>query len=227
MSHNEGNLLYDLLRPIFCLQTIGTKLQIRLYESLIENVVYLLNDHKVNHFFSIRQIFHYFFTEVALSVSRMARLLFLLFVFDTSKNVLQKYNFFRTYANKSAKIFHFCIISISTQYFKGHILPKDYQSGNRCFGVSGSCLHETDGVKTDIFRRQPWQNVHNFPDHIRGNWAQSKVFFAFAQGRMPTFSKVTFAFSFKVAKAADSVVIKATDASAHPTNQQICRGPQR
>ena len=99
MSHNEGNLLYDLLRPIFCLQTIGTKLQIRLYESLIENVVYLLNDHKVNHFFSIRQIFHYFFTEVALSVSRMARLLFLLFVFDTSKNVLQKYNKNCTYAN--------------------------------------------------------------------------------------------------------------------------------
>ena len=91
MSHNEGNLLYDLLRPIFCLQTIGTKLQIRLCESLIENVVYLLNDHKVNHFFSIRQIFHYFFTEVVLSVSRMARLLFLLFVFDTSKNVLQNY----------------------------------------------------------------------------------------------------------------------------------------
>ena len=103
MSHNEGNLLYDLLRPIFCLQTIGTKLQIRLCESLIENVVYLLNDHKVNHFFSIRQIFHYFFTEVALSVSRMARLLFLLFVFDTSKNVLQRYNFFRTYANKICK----------------------------------------------------------------------------------------------------------------------------
>lgn len=99
MSHNEGNLLYDLLRPIFCLQTIGTKLQIRLCESLIGNVVYLLNDHKVNHFFSIRQIFHYFFTEVALPVSRMARLLFLLFVFDTSKNVLQMYNIFFTYAN--------------------------------------------------------------------------------------------------------------------------------
>ena len=33
----------------------------------------------------------------------MARLLFLLFVFDTSKNVLQKYNFFLKYAN----IFHF------------------------------------------------------------------------------------------------------------------------
>lgn len=109
MSHNEGNLLYDLLRPIFCLQTIGTKLQIRLYESLIENVVYLLNDHKVNHFFSIRQIFHYFFTEVALSVSRMARLLFLLFVFDTSKNVLQRYNFFLTYAKKigAKAIFYF------------------------------------------------------------------------------------------------------------------------
>ena len=103
MSHNEGNLLYDLLRPIFCLQTIGTKLQIRLCESLIENVVYLLNDHKVNHFFSIRQIFHYFFTEVALSVSRMARLLFLLFVFDTSKNVLQRYNFFLIYASVFAK----------------------------------------------------------------------------------------------------------------------------
>lgn len=102
MSHNEGNLLYDLLRPIFCLQTIGTKLQIRLCESLIGNVVYLLNDHKVNHFFSIRQIFHYFFTEVALSVSRMARLLFLLFVFDTSKNVLQRYNNFLTYAKKNA-----------------------------------------------------------------------------------------------------------------------------
>lgn len=90
---------------------------------------------------------------------------------------------------KQQKSFIFLLISISTQYFKGHILPKDYQSGNRCFGVSGSCLHETDGVKTDIFRRQPWQNVHNFPDHIRGNWAQSKVFFAFAQGRMPTISK--------------------------------------
>ena len=87
MSHNEGNLLYDLLRPIFCLQTIGTKLQIRLCESLIGNVVYLLND---------------FFTEVALSVSRMARLLFLLFVFDTSKNVLQRYNNFLTYAKKNA-----------------------------------------------------------------------------------------------------------------------------
>ena len=104
MSHNEGNLLYDLLRPIFCLQTIGTKLQIRLYESLIENVVYLLNDHKVNNFFSIRQIFHYFFTEVALSVSRMARLLFLLFVFDTSKNVLQRYDFFLIYASVDADL---------------------------------------------------------------------------------------------------------------------------
>lgn len=103
MSHNEGNLLYDLLRPIFCLQTIGTKLQIRLCESLIGNVVYLLNDHKVNHFFSIRQIFHYFFTEVALSVSRMARLLFLLFVFDTSKNVLQRYYNFSEFARFLAK----------------------------------------------------------------------------------------------------------------------------
>ena len=32
---------------------------------------------------------------------------------------LQKYYFFGTYANKSAKIFQFSLISISTQYFKG------------------------------------------------------------------------------------------------------------
>ncbi len=51
-------------------------------------------------FFRLDKFFHNFFAEVALTVSRMARLLFLLFVFDTSKNWLQMYSFFRKYANK-------------------------------------------------------------------------------------------------------------------------------
>ncbi len=49
----------------------------------------------------------------------------------------------------------------------------------RCFGVSGSCLYETDGVKTDIFRRQPWQNVLNCPESHSGELGAKQSFLCF------------------------------------------------
>ncbi len=49
----------------------------------------------------------------------------------------------------------------------------------RCFGVCGSCLHETDDFKTDIFRRQPWQNVLNCPESHSGELGAKQSFLCF------------------------------------------------
>ena len=58
-----------------------------------------LTNHKVNHFFLNKQIFLSFLQTIPTTYYRMARLLFLHFVFDTSKYWLQRYNFFLIYAN--------------------------------------------------------------------------------------------------------------------------------
>ena len=54
-------------------------------------------------FFRLDKFFYNFFAEVTLTVSLMARLLFLLFVFDTSKNWLQNYKKYLTYAIRTCR----------------------------------------------------------------------------------------------------------------------------
>ena len=60
-----------------------------------------LTDHKVNQ--------HHFFTEVTSSAIRMARMLFLLFVIDTSINWLQSYEKLSKYANILPNLAQKCV----------------------------------------------------------------------------------------------------------------------